>query len=237
MSETFEVRDMRHKEKFFVDDAYLNGYAKHLGTTTSMVYFVLCRHADKNQECFPSYESIGEKLGISIATVKRSIKELKEWVIISIGKRKRAGGKFMHNTYTLTDKSTWKSKPEVISEPWSPEVKNDITTGHPRPDKDTHSKDTHTSSETSSQVFDWDTYLQGMIDHKRKDLNIIGFFLKTKGVEFNSKAKAEVAVRRHLKAAKELAPFDKKEIGEKIRKLNYDFPKFTLETVIKELIK
>jgi len=76
-----------------------------------------------------------------------------------------------------------------------------------------------------------------MIKSERKDLNIIGFFLKTKGVSFDTKAKAEVAIRRHLKPAKELIPFDKKEIGEKIRKLNYDFPKFTLETVIKELIK
>ena len=88
-----------------------------------------------------------------------------------------------------------------------------------------------------AEVFNWNSYLEGMIKSERKDLNIIGFFLKTKGVSFDTKAKAEVAIRRHLKPAKELIPFDKKEIGEKIRKLNYDFPKFTLETVIKELIK
>lgn len=151
MSETFEVRDMRHKEKFFVDDEYLNGYAKHLGTTTSMVYFVLCRHADKNQECFPSYEHIADKLGVSDATIKRSIKDLKDWNIISIGKRKRTHGKFLHNSYLLLDKSVWKSKPEVTSDPRSPEVMDaphqgspmHLTIGHPRPTKDTHMKDTH----------------------------------------------------------------------------------------------
>lgn len=95
----------------------------------------------------------------------------------------------------------------------------------------------NTIGETSSHVFNWEEYLQEMIDNPRKDLNIIGFFLKTKNVHFTTKEKAEVAVRRHLKAAKELLPFDKKEIGEKIKKLNYDFPKFTLETVIKQLIK
>ena len=160
MSETFEVRDMRHKEKFFVDDAYLNGYAKHLGTTTSMVYFVLCRHADKNQECFPSYDTIAIKLGISDATVKRSIKTLKEWNIICIAKRKRKGGKFLHNSYTLLDKSVWQNKPQVTDDLWSPEFTDDThqgspvhkTMGHPRPIKDTHIKDTHIkdTAETSS---------------------------------------------------------------------------------------
>lgn len=160
MSETFEVRDMRHKEKFFVDDAYLNGYAKYLGTTTSMVYFVLCRHADKNQECFPSYDTIAEKLGVSDATVKRSIKTLKEWNIICIAKRKRKDGKFLHNSYTLLDKSVWQNKPEVTDDPRSPEVTGaqiqrslvHKTIGHPRPIKDTHIKDTHIkdSAEASS---------------------------------------------------------------------------------------
>lgn len=158
---TFEVRDMRHKEKFFVDDSYLNGYAKHLGTTNSMVYFVLCRHADKHQECFPSYEHMADKLGVSEATIKRGIRTLCEWNIIAIGKRKRAGGKFLHNSYTLLDKSVWQNKPEVTNDLRSPEVTGEphqrspmhSTTGHPRPDKDTHKKeahikDTHLISET-----------------------------------------------------------------------------------------
>lgn len=227
--ETFEVRDMRHKEKFFVDDAYLNGYAKYLGTTNSMIYFILCRHADKNQECFPSYEFIASRLGVSEATIKRGVKELRNWNIISIGKRKRKGGQFLHNSYVLLDKSVWKSKPEVtekvpirclfcdsitldrchiipkrdggrftkenivllcpthhrqfdnnllsdeqieiinhrspmthgeiVSLKSKPEVMDapdqrspmHSTTGHPRPDKDTHNKDTHNKeAETSS---------------------------------------------------------------------------------------
>lgn len=86
--------------------------------------------------------------------------------------------------------------------------------------------------------FNWQQYVEGMRNHEtRKDLNIIAYFFIEKKIEFNSKAKAEVAIRRHLKAAKELKAFDKKEIGETIRKLTYDFPKFTLETVVKELTK
>lgn len=86
--------------------------------------------------------------------------------------------------------------------------------------------------------FSWQQYVEGMRNHQsRKDLNIIAYFFIAKNIEFNSKAKAEVAIRRHLKAAKELKAFDKKEIGETIRRLTYDFPKFTLETVVKELTK
>lgn len=145
--QNFEVRDMRHKEKFYVDDAYLNGYAKILGTTTSMVYFVLCRHSDKVQVAFPSYEYIADKLGISSATVKRSIKLLKEWNIIKVEKGgTNKNGQFLHNIYHLLDKKTWKKKPEVTNDPRIPWVTHDPdqgslvhpAMGHPRPTKETH---------------------------------------------------------------------------------------------------
>lgn len=93
------------------------------------------------------------------------------------------------------------------------------------------------SSETSSQVFNWDTYLSGMLTHSRKDINIIGFFFKAKRLHFSTKEKAGAAIKRHLKAAKSIMPFDKTEIGETIRRLSYEFPKFTVDTVYKELTK
>ena len=72
--EKFEVRDLRIKEKFFMDDDYLNGFAKICGWKATVVYLSLCRHVDKNQECFRSEELISKEHGISRDSVIRGIK-------------------------------------------------------------------------------------------------------------------------------------------------------------------
>jgi len=101
----FEVRDMRHKEKFQIDDLYLNGYAKKCGIYATGVYVSLCRHADsKTQECWPSIKRIAEELNIGTTAVKGAIKVLEENHIIL---RKRMGKK-LNNRYILLDKSEWR---------------------------------------------------------------------------------------------------------------------------------
>jgi len=101
--EQFEIRDMRHKEKFQIDDFYLNGYAKECGIYATGVYVSLCRHADKQQMCFPSLKRIAEELGISRSQVIRAVKKLKKHNIIKV---KRMGKK-LNNRYILIDKSEW----------------------------------------------------------------------------------------------------------------------------------
>lgn len=93
------------------------------------------------------------------------------------------------------------------------------------------------NTETSSEVFDWDSYLQSMIDNDKRHIKIIGFYFKTRGKRFDTLSEIQSALKRHVKPAKELVGFPNSKIGEVIRKLNYDFPKFTLETVLKELTK
>ncbi len=113
MEREIKIRDLRKKEKFVIDDAYLNGYAKLCGIYATGVYMALCRHADKNQYCFPSYNKIGEELAISIASVKRGVAKLLEWNIIEVVREKKTDGKWQNNAYILRDKSEWKPKPEV----------------------------------------------------------------------------------------------------------------------------
>lgn len=108
-----EIRDNRAKEWFWLDNEYLNGYAKHLGVMCTNVYISLCRHAhNETQTCFPSMEQIGEEIGVKRNAVSRAIGTLKEWNIISIqegydpeNKRRK------NNVYTLLSKSEWKEKP------------------------------------------------------------------------------------------------------------------------------
>lgn len=99
-----EVRDLRKKSQFIVDDSYLNGYAKELNPFTSLVYFSLCRHADRDQRCFPGLNKIAEEFSIHRNSVIAGIKELESWNIIRIDRRK---GKV--NVYVLLDKEAWKN--------------------------------------------------------------------------------------------------------------------------------
>jgi hypothetical protein len=104
----FKVRDLRKKDQFKIDDAYLNGYARVCKPVATAVYNSLCRHAEFNtQKAFPSQELIAFQHDISTDSVGRAIKKLAEFKIIFIEKE-RKGGKFMNCIYTLLDKSEWK---------------------------------------------------------------------------------------------------------------------------------
>ena len=103
----FKVRDLRKKTQFKIDDEYINGWARFCGANATLVYTSLCRHAEfYSQKAFPSQKKIAFELGISIASVKRGIKQLVEYNIIKIEKEKMRG-KFDNNLYYLLDKSEW----------------------------------------------------------------------------------------------------------------------------------
>lgn len=86
-------------------------------------------------------------------------------------------------------------------------------------------------------IFDWEKYQAKMLTDPRKEINIIGYFFVAKKMTFETKEQVEVAIKTHRPAALDLAAFDKKKIGIQIRRLEHEWPKFTLKTVIKELTK
>lgn len=156
--ETFKIRDMRKKEKYFIDDVYLNGYAKLCGIYATGVYISLCRHANREQTCFPSIELIAKELKISERKVQDSLKVLAQWNIIKIDKRRRKGI-YASNHYTLLDKSEWKQKPTAPNADGTPkqepEAPQDISQKHTVPNKDTQSKDTQkndTAEASSAEI-------------------------------------------------------------------------------------
>lgn len=103
-----KVRDLHHKEKFFVDDHFLRGYAAFCGWQATLAYICLCRHANRNQECFPSVELMKEEMRVSRDTIMRGIKKLREVNIITVQRKRRKNGRWPANTYVLLDKSEWK---------------------------------------------------------------------------------------------------------------------------------
>src|SRR3990167_10729361 len=105
MTETrqLKVRDRRNKGWFYLDNEYLNGYAKIFGAVGTAIYVSLCRHADADQKCFPSQELIGKELNIHPRTVRRYIKQFIEYRLIEL-EREKKDSLWVSNTYWLLDK-------------------------------------------------------------------------------------------------------------------------------------
>ena len=107
-----EIRDTRETQWCWIDNEYLNGYAKFLSVSSTAVYLSLCRHADnKTQSCFPSMRLVAEELGVSTKTVERATMELEEWGIISVKRSRKPDGTQANNVYTLASKKSWVKKP------------------------------------------------------------------------------------------------------------------------------
>lgn len=150
----FKVRDRRQRGWFYLDNEYLNGYARIFGAVGVAVYVSLCRHADnETQECFPSMELMSEELNVSRKTVSKYIRLFEENNLIAIERSKdERTKKWKNNTYWLLDKTEWKSHGKllhmeeshgnVVPKPWVTEGKSH---GNVVPNKETHINYTHTT--------------------------------------------------------------------------------------------
>ena len=86
---TFEIRDLRNGDWYWIHKAVINEYTSKVGATGIIVYSFLASMTDNNQRCFPSQKYIADKLGYSRATVNRAMKRMEENGLIRIEKRSR----------------------------------------------------------------------------------------------------------------------------------------------------
>lgn len=125
MEVAFRVRDLRSKERYKIDDAYLdNGFAKSCGVYATAVYNSLCRHANSNQESWPSIERMMEQHGITKPSIIKGIKALEAHGIISVSRERNDQTKRQEvNVYSLMDPSMWQSRVNDIDpEPGKPHL-------------------------------------------------------------------------------------------------------------------
>jgi len=147
----FKGRDKRHKGWFWMDNDYLNGYAKIFGADGTAIYVSLCRHANnETQKCFPAMELIAEELGIHRNTVSKYIKTFEKHHLISIGREKDLKSKkWLNNVYTLLDKEEWDSHAQILGMDSHAQLKKEPRTNnidnHAKPlgNKETHLNNTH----------------------------------------------------------------------------------------------
>jgi hypothetical protein len=102
-----KLRDIRKDNRFYIDNEFLNGYAKYVGWQGQVVYVALCRHA-KKETSFPSLKHLSTELGVGITSVKEGIKKLKEYNVISVEMRIKTKEGRGSNIYYLLDRSEWK---------------------------------------------------------------------------------------------------------------------------------
>lgn len=137
-----------------LDDEYLNGQARLCGIYATGVYLSLCRHASKDQECFPSIKLISEELAISRDSVIKGIKALEDHSVITIKKARTKGGTWQNNIYVLLDKSEW-SKYQVAHSDTVDQVGVSVSPSRcQRIDQVAHSdtKETHTEGNTFKET-------------------------------------------------------------------------------------
>lgn len=157
-----KIRDRRNRGWFYLDNEYLNGYAKIFGAVGTAIYVSLCRHVDsQTQKCFPSQELIGKELGIADRTVRKYIKMFEDYGLIEVVRDKSNYQKGLSNTYYLIDKSEWKKNTEerTSSVPQRKiktvtEENDDISQRTQIPSNKTHSNKTHITRliETPAQI-------------------------------------------------------------------------------------
>jgi hypothetical protein len=113
----FKIRDRRNKGWFWMDNDYLNGYAKLFGAVGTAIYVSLCRHADnETQKCFPAMELMAEELNVSRNTIAKYIKIFVKHHLISVKKERDFKTKtWRNNVYILLGKEEWDSHAQIVS--------------------------------------------------------------------------------------------------------------------------
>lgn len=98
--QTITVRDKRTRNWFWVENILVD--RDDLDIYEKLTYIVLCRFADEgSQSCFPSYDTISQKVGCSKRKVIDVLKSLREKSLIEIHARYSVEGGQTSNLYYL----------------------------------------------------------------------------------------------------------------------------------------
>ncbi|HRH25272.1 MAG TPA: helix-turn-helix domain-containing protein [Candidatus Paceibacterota bacterium] len=245
-----EIREARQKGWFFIDNIFVDSFAKKLKTSGIVVYMSLCRHADnKTQECFPTMEGIAKQHGISKSTVIRAIKRLEEFNLIHVEREvtERENGVQKKNRYTLLDKNVWQGvTDETLDKIPKQGVKRDKSRVSPEYYKETHINKTHIVADATVQPLDVKEFnnkesLDKLLTSEERDVKILGHYFKRKGIVFSSQKELSQAIavnRSMIKAFTKkngMHPFDGIPSEKILKAMDYakeKFPDWSLKVIM-----
>ena len=104
-SDTFVVRD-RRPGFLRVDNDVYDRFGAQLGPYGLAAYVALCRYANQDSECWPSYSTIAKGTGMSKRQVMREIVKLEGLKIIAVERNQHTS-----NVFILLDTSDTQSLP------------------------------------------------------------------------------------------------------------------------------
>ncbi len=93
--EKITIRDLRKGDWYWISKVLLDEYGSTIGPIGIAVYNCLAEHANQEGFCFPSHQTIANKIGASISSVQRGIRQLIKLEIIRKSRRR------YHNVYYL----------------------------------------------------------------------------------------------------------------------------------------
>ncbi len=93
--EKITIRDLRKGDWYWISKVLLDEYGSTIGPIGIAIYNCLAEHANQEGFCFPSHHTIADKIGASISSVQRGIRQLIKLEIIRKSRRR------YHNVYYL----------------------------------------------------------------------------------------------------------------------------------------
>ena len=93
--EKITIRDLRKGDWYWISKVLLDEYGSTLGPIGIAIYNCLAEHANQEGFCFPAHKTIADKIGASISSVQRGIRQLISLAIIRKSRRR------YHNVYYL----------------------------------------------------------------------------------------------------------------------------------------
>ncbi|HUU50574.1 MAG TPA: helix-turn-helix domain-containing protein [Nitrospinota bacterium] len=88
-NEKNEIRHIKNGDWFWINKKVLQLFSRSLKSSGLAVYNVLASFANsKSQACFPTQKTIAELIGMSKRTVIRRIRELQEFGLLAVEKRR-----------------------------------------------------------------------------------------------------------------------------------------------------
>lgn len=86
--EKIKVRDLRNGDWYWINKVILDEYGEKLKPIGIAIYNCLAAHANQEGFCFPSHQTIADRIGASISSVQRGIRQMIKLGIISKGRRR-----------------------------------------------------------------------------------------------------------------------------------------------------
>ena len=86
--EKIKVRDLRNGDWYWINKVLLDEYGEKLKPIGIAIYNCLAAHANQEGFCFPSHKHIADRIGASISSVQRGIRQMIKLGIIRKGRRR-----------------------------------------------------------------------------------------------------------------------------------------------------